>query len=149
MLLEVGGIGIGGLEARQTFSSPVPFRAYCYLVDFLEAKPPSPYRDGNPKGALVVLEAISGYPGGPLRKLNVIEDDHDVGEVGLQKESRKRGKEGLVGGYDHVALFLNFLFHEGLDLGKFIDGVDIEEGLVWGTNLLISSSLTNLTGTWS
>jgi hypothetical protein len=49
----------------------------------------------------VILEAVSGEPGGPPWKLDLVQHDEDVGKTGLVKEARIRGKIGLIGGEDH------------------------------------------------
>jgi hypothetical protein len=46
----------------------------------------------------VVLEAIPRYPSGSSRKLDRIQNNEDVRDVGLIEESGIRGEIGLVGG---------------------------------------------------
>ena len=86
MLVEIRGVSIKGLQTGKMFSRPGSVVTYADLVDLLQSKTLFPDRDGQPKGALVVLESVSVDPGGAPGKLNVIEEHHYIRQVGLVKE---------------------------------------------------------------
>jgi len=50
---------------------------------------------------LIVLETVSAYPSGPLWKLNLVEDDEDIGMDGLEEEAWEGSEVWLIGGEDH------------------------------------------------
>jgi hypothetical protein len=97
MLPEVGGVGIAGFQAGQTFLPPVALITYSNLTHPLQTQALFPDRDPEPEGTLIILEAISGDPGGSHGKLNLIQDDHHIGKVSLIEKGRKRGEKGLTG----------------------------------------------------
>jgi hypothetical protein len=127
------------------FSSPVPLRVYCYLVDFLESQSFSPNWDRNPESSLVIFKAISGYPRCPLRELDIVQNNHHVGKISLYKEGRKRSKKWLVGRYDHFPGLLYALIRD-LILANSSGVLILRKALLGQQNLRISSSLTYLTG---
>jgi hypothetical protein len=49
----------------------------------------------------MALEPIPGDPGGSLRKLDIVQEDEQVGHPRFVKESREGGEVGLIGGKDH------------------------------------------------
>ena len=97
MLPEVGGVGIAGSQAGQTLLPPVALMTYSNLAHPLQTQTFFPDRDPDPQGALSILEAISGDPGGSHGKLNLIQDDHHIGKVSLVEKGRKGGEKGLTG----------------------------------------------------
>jgi hypothetical protein len=97
MLPEVRGFGITGFQAGQALFIPVAFMTYADLINPLQPQPFLPHRYPDPQGALVILEAISSDPGAFQGKLNVIQDDHDIGTAGFVEKRRERGEKGLTG----------------------------------------------------
>ncbi len=80
---------------------PPAFMAYPHIIDFLEPETFFPYRDRDPQGALIVLEAVSRNPGGAPRELDFVQEDEDVGHGRFVEKAGIRGKIRLTGRKDH------------------------------------------------
>jgi hypothetical protein len=104
MLRQIGGVSVGGFKAFQVLAGPAALIADAHLADALQPQALLPHRDGEPQGALVVLEAVAGHPGGAPGKLHFVQDDQDVGARRLSQKAGKGTKIGLVGRDDHGSL---------------------------------------------
>jgi hypothetical protein len=48
------------------------------IIDFLKAQSFSPHRDGHPQDSLVIFKTVTGDPGSPSGKLNIIKNNENI-----------------------------------------------------------------------
>ena len=103
MIRQKRGFGISALYAAQMFFSPVSSVAYSNIADVLQPQPLFSNRDGHPQCTLIVFKPITADPRCFARKLHIVKDDKNVGDLHLVEEAWIGSKIGLVGRYDHVS----------------------------------------------
>ena len=92
MLVDVGCMLVGMLDAGQVFMSPTTLLMDADVFNFLEPQSLFLDRHRQPPGSLVVLQAVAGDPGRAPGKLNPVKNDQDIGKMGFIKITRIRRK---------------------------------------------------------
>jgi hypothetical protein len=105
MLGEVGRIGIGLFQTLQVFSGPAAFPAYADVIKSLQPQSFLAHGYRYPHGSLVILEPVAGDPGSSPGKLNIVQNNKNVANVGFIKKSWERSEIRSIGGYNHGFTF--------------------------------------------
>ena len=101
MIPEVWGLPIGTLQALQMFLRPSTLMADFNFINSLQPQAFFPHGHRHPQGPLVIFETVPTEPGGPQRKLDLVQHNKDIRLMGLVEKTGERREVWLVGGEDH------------------------------------------------